>query len=405
MKVCVFLSLLAILLLSSNGILAQSGPKHNKVVTCYVASWAIYRRGNGKFDISNIEPELCTHLIYTFAGLDSTTWAIKSLDPYLDVTRENYKKMTALRAQYPHLNILLSIGGYNEGSKKYSDLVSLPERRSTFVRSVVDFLKAYNFTGLDISWEYPGSRGGSVLDKLNFVRLLKELKEAFQESNYLLTAALGVGQDTIDAGYNIPELSKYLDYMHLMAYDYHGSWDRKVLPNSPLKAGDKLDVEDTLNYYLSRGAAANKLVLGLPSYGRTFVLTNILNSPEESPMNRTIVGNGFQGPYTLQDGFMGYNEICEELVNYGSSWVHGWDYGSATPYIVDEQFVITYDNAKSLKEKIEYAMSLNLAGVMVWSIDTDDFSGKCASLHDSLDPTSDRYPLLRSINVVLSEKD
>lgn len=71
---------------------------------------------------------------------------------------------------------------------------------------------------------------------------------------------------------------------------------------------------DTLNYYLSRGAAANKLVLGLPSYGRTFVLTNRLNSAEESPMNRTIVGNGFQGPYTLQDGFMGYNEVSFTFV-------------------------------------------------------------------------------------------
>lgn len=68
------------------------------------------------------------------------------------------------------------------------------------------------------------------------------MKEAFQESNYLLTAALGVGLDTINAGYDIPELSKYLDYMHVMAYDYHGSWDRKVLPNSPLRAGDNLDV-------------------------------------------------------------------------------------------------------------------------------------------------------------------
>lgn len=405
MKVYAFLSLLAILLLSSNGILAQTGPKHNKVVTCYVASWATYRHNNGKFDISNIEPELCTHLIYAFAGLDSTTWTIKSLDPYLDVTKENYKKMTALREQYPHLNILISIGGYNEGSKKYSDLVSSPIRRSTFIRSVVDFLKTYNFTGLDISWEYPGSRGGSALDKLNFVRLLKELKEAFQESDYLLTAALGVGLDTIDAGYNIPELSKYLDYIYLMAYDYHGSWDRKVLPNSPLRGGDNLDVADTLSYYLNKGAAANKLVLGLPSYGRTFILANALNSPEESPMNRTIVGNGFQGPYTLQDGFMGYNEICEELVDYGSSWVHGWDYGSSTPYIVDQEFVIVYDNPKSLKEKVEYALSLNLSGVMVWSIDTDDFSGRCASLQDSLDPTSGRYPLLRSINVVLSENN
>lgn len=48
-------------------------------------------------------------------------------------------------------------------------------------------------------------------------------------------------------------------------------------------------------------------------------------------------------------------------------------------------------------------MSLNLAGVMTWSIDTDDFNGKCASLKDSLDRTETTYPLLRSINVVLSQ--
>ena len=48
-------------------------------------------------------------------------------------------------------------------------------------------------------------------------------------------------------------------------------------------------------------------------------------------------------------------------------------------------------------------MSLNLAGVMTWSIDTDDFNGKCASLKDSLDRTEITYPLLRSINVVLSQ--
>lgn len=48
-------------------------------------------------------------------------------------------------------------------------------------------------------------------------------------------------------------------------------------------------------------------------------------------------------------------------------------------------------------------MSLNLAGVMTWSIDTDDFNGKCASLKDSLDKTETTYPLLRSINVVLSQ--
>ena len=38
----------------------------------------------GKFTPENIDPTLCTHLIYSFAGLNSSTWAMKSLDPWMD---------------------------------------------------------------------------------------------------------------------------------------------------------------------------------------------------------------------------------------------------------------------------------------------------------------------------------
>lgn len=49
-------------------------------------------------------------------------------------------------------------------------------------------------------------------------------------------------------------------------------------------------------------------------------------------------------------------------------------------------------------------MSLKLAGVMIWSIDTDDFHGKCANLFkDYLNLTDMTYPLLRWINIVVSE--
>lgn len=53
----------------------------------------------------------------------------------------NYRKMTAFRQQYPGLKISLGIGGWNEGSKNYSVLASSPERRKTFIVSIVEFLK------------------------------------------------------------------------------------------------------------------------------------------------------------------------------------------------------------------------------------------------------------------------
>lgn len=57
---------------------------HNKVVACYVAGWSAYRPNNGAFTVDNIDPMLCTHIIYAFAGLDNVTYSIKSLDSFLD---------------------------------------------------------------------------------------------------------------------------------------------------------------------------------------------------------------------------------------------------------------------------------------------------------------------------------
>lgn len=71
---------------------------------------------------------------------------------------------------------------------------------------------------------------------------MKELKSAFNKFNLLLTAAFGAGKDTIDVAYNVQGLSHYLDYIHLMCYDYHGAWDQKTGANAPLKSTDFLSV-------------------------------------------------------------------------------------------------------------------------------------------------------------------
>jgi chitinase len=57
-----------------------------------------------------------------------------------------------LRKQNPDLKTLIAIGGWNEGSEKYSAMARDPARRRVFVQSVVDFLKKYDFNGLDFDW-------------------------------------------------------------------------------------------------------------------------------------------------------------------------------------------------------------------------------------------------------------
>ncbi len=96
-----------------------------------------------------------SHYIYGFAGLGYDN-KIKSLDPYYDL-EENYgkgafKRFTNLKKLNSNLKTLIAIGGWNEGSIKYSNMAASPEQRKTFVDSCVEFLQKYGFDGLDMDW-------------------------------------------------------------------------------------------------------------------------------------------------------------------------------------------------------------------------------------------------------------
>ncbi|XP_077291919.1 putative chitinase 2 isoform X2 [Arctopsyche grandis] len=370
------------------------GPSHDRVVVCYVATWAVYRPEKGQFGLDDLDPSLCTHMVYSFAGLNSSSNTIKSLDPWQDLKDDygkgGFEKMTNMKVRYPHLKVTLAIGGWNEGSINYSKMAEDPVQRQIFVTSAVAFLRKYNFDGLDLDWEYPSKRGGSPKDKENFVSLVKELKTELSKHNMILTAALGASKETIDVSYDVVQLSKYLDLIHMMCYDYHGSWDGVVGSNAPLygeNEADTLSVAFTIDYMLKLGAPPEKLVMGLPLYGRTFLKQPALDdvSPSEVPqMGITKVQPaGFKGPYTKEAGFVGYNEICVELNNATSGWVQAWDDRSKTPYAYNGDKMITYDNQRSIAEKVRFAVSRKLRGVMVWSIDTDEFRGDCTPEPDT----------------------
>ncbi len=67
-----------------------------------------------------------------------------------------FQKATQLKYAYPKLKVTLAIGGWNDGSKKYSTMAADPQKRQIFVESAVNFLQEHNFDGLDLDWEYPG---------------------------------------------------------------------------------------------------------------------------------------------------------------------------------------------------------------------------------------------------------
>ncbi|XP_065367781.1 chitinase-3-like protein 1 [Calliphora vicina] len=373
---------LKLLLIGLIGLWSSCGLVNGKIVNCYYGTWSNYRPGDGKFEPSNIDPTLCTHLSYSFFGI-TPAGEFKVLDQWLDLDSGLgfISRTMALKRLNPSLKVLAVVGGWNEGSENYSRMAGDANKRRLFIESALKFIKQHGFDGLDLDWEYPAQRGGSAQDKINFVTLLKELKAALGALKLELGIAVGASTITASSSYDIPNIAKHVDFINVMTYDFATAWEGAVGFNAPLKGQQEKNVQSAIKYWLQQGAPASKLVLGLAFYGRSFQLS----SPQQISVGSPIAGPGAAGPYTQEGGFMGYNEIC----SFENTWSYKWASEYDVPFIHNANQWIGYDNIKSLEMKVEFGNSLNLAGVMIWSIETDDFRGMCGA---------GKYPLLTAVN-------
>ena len=97
----------------------------------------------------------------------------KKFENFMIIIAGGYGKFAALKTYNRDLKTLLAIGGWNEGSRRFSPLVADPSRRRTFIKSAIRFLRQYNFDGLDLDWEYPSFRdGGKPEDRRNYAKFV-----------------------------------------------------------------------------------------------------------------------------------------------------------------------------------------------------------------------------------------
>lgn len=156
-------------------------------------------------------------------------------------------------------------------------------------------------------------------------------------------------------------LAPYVDMFIIMGYDYYWSGSTQAGPVGPLypftSGGQHLS--KSVNYYRNQGIPANKLVLGLPYYGREWqtVSNSIPSNVSGSTNSRTFsyVKINASGNYAAANRQWDANSFTPAYVFNNGSW--------------NQCFI---DDGYSLKKRLNLIHQRGLAGMGIWALGYDD---------------------------------
>lgn len=385
-----------------------------KINVGYFPAWSIYQEGFLVKDLvtDGAAGEL-TAINYAFANINASNqcaigdaWADyqktftagQAVNGQADTWNQplagNFNQLKELKALHPNLKILISIGGWT-WSTNFSAAASPPNVNS-FVSSCIDlFIKgnlpnapgaaAGLFDGIDIDWEYPDNPGNGnpygPQDIQNFTNMLQQFRSQLDAlgqqtgQHYLLSFAAPSGQDKY-GNLQLSQDSQPVDWINIMTYDMHGAWDASgptdflaplyADPNDPSPAPtNSYSIDHAVRDYLAAGVPANKIVVGIPFYGRGW--TNVPNANNGLYQSSSSMQ---AAPAPLQAGVDNYNNLItlSGYTGFRSSVTQGyWIFNGSTFW--------SFDDPTSIAIKTNYINSLGLGGAMVWALDGDDAAG------------------------------
>lgn len=303
----------------------------------------------------------------------------------------NFNQIRELKQRHPGLKVLVALGG-GSWSRWFSAGSATPELRSTLVASCISTfiegnLKRFNgrggagsalgvFDGIDIDWEHPAIGDGSYNtvspdDKHNFTLLAAEFRRQLDELSrrtgrrYYLSAAMN-STERYMAQTEPGEYARSLDWLNLMSYDFHGSWNK----NGPADFQSNLyvdpanpdphpqSVDSGVQRFIAAGVPPEKIVVGVPFYARGWEGVPDVNHGLYQKAERPAQG--------IELGIEKYGTIAKKPLPHFHDAASGqlWTYENGTFW--------TYDDPGVIRRKLDYVAQKKLGGIMSWSVDQDD---------------------------------
>lgn len=330
---------LCVLLLSCCG--KTSKPTANlpaKVVLAYVTSWS---------DVMP-NPELVTHINYAFGHVNDSFNGVRINN------EDRLKQIVALKKQSPGLKVLLSIGGW--GSGRFSEMAADENNRLSFAKDCQRVVQEFGLDGIDIDWEYPTSSAANISsspdDTDNFTLLMRDIRQAIGKDKLLTLASVASARYV-----NFRAILDDIDFVNIMSYDMaNAPRHHAALYRSSISG--RLTCDESVKAHIDSGIPAERLVLGMPFYGRGGKLMS----------NRDFRDIDFNGEYTEQ-----------------------WNDTAKVPYLINKEgiMVLGFDNVRSLSIKCEYILEKGLLGGMYWEYAGDnDHADLARTVYEGIMKTS-----------------
>ena len=316
-----------------------------------------------------IHPEKLTHINFSFAHIADGRAVLD-----MPGSAKDLATLRALKKTKPRLKVLVSVGGWTADG--FSDAALTDASRHAFAVSVIQMLRDNDLDGVDLDWEYPGQGAAGIKyreeDKGDFTLLLKTLRHELDTAgaatqhtganHYLLTIA-AADREYFDH-VEVSRLHVYVDWINEMAYDFFNSLTPTTghhagLYRSKFGAPTDRTADAAVKQYLAAGVPADKIVLGVPFYGRAFAGVTAKN-------------HGIDQPYERFQDFYSYDDLVQKFIGK-EGYIRYWDAEAQVPYLWNEasRSFISYEDPQSLGIKVCYVRDQHLGGVMFWELKLD----------------------------------